>query len=47
MHPLMPHRRSILHATSDTISYGNIVCDSIPEDEEYDTYLTRDIFQRD
>lgn len=29
----------VQRATSDTIRYGNIVCDSIPEDEEYDTYL--------
>ena len=29
----------VQRATSDTIRYGNNVCDSIPGDEEYDTYL--------
>ena len=25
--------------TSDTVRYGSMVCESLPEDEEYETYL--------
>ena len=29
----------VQRATSDTIRYGNMVCESLPGDEEFETYI--------
>ena len=39
---LKSHRRSILHSSkgaSDTVRYGGIVYESLPCDEEFETYI--------
>ena len=34
----VPHS-IVQRATSDTIRYGSMVCESLPVDEEYETYI--------
>ena len=39
---LTSHRRSysiVQRATSDTIRYGSMVCEPLPCDEEFETYI--------
>ena len=29
----------VQRATSDTVRYGNMVCEPLPDDEEFETYI--------
>ena len=33
-------------ATSDTVRYGSMVCESLPRDEEYETYIDDTEYQK-
>ena len=36
----------VQRATSDTIRYGSMVCESLPGDEEYETYIDDTEYQK-
>ena len=36
----------VQRATSDTIRYGSMVCESLPGDEEYETYIDYTEYQK-
>ena len=36
----------VQRATSDTVRYGSMVCESLPGDEEYETYIDDTEYQK-
>ena len=36
----------VQRATSDTIRYGSMVCESLPADEEYETYIDETEYEK-
>ena len=36
----------VQRATSDTVRYGSMVCESLPGDEEYETYIDETEYEK-
>ena len=37
---------TVQRATSDTVRYGSMVCESLPVDEEYETYINDSEYEK-